>query len=247
MIGNSSKLAYTHIYNGLYQIFTLLFFMKSIVNSIGLLFLIISCHSCNIEGVLTLNKESTDYVWAEEAINDTLSIQDYLFGGKYSEVARSISLYDKINKECTYFYRNGNVMSYKFYSDGKLRYYRNYDLDGVTESYNGGGILYVDSIVYDTIFTNNRYKVDVYLVRPPNTEVRVFIGDYVENELKRDMKKHPLYPYPIANSKTSYQIENINKGIRKVVIYWSIEDIVSKDIQKGRMIHQYTVLPSTQP
>lgn len=217
--------------------------MKAIIISIGLLSLIISCHSCNIEEVLT-PKGNTDYVWAEENVNDSLSIQYYLFGGKYREVARSIGVYGKTNKECTFFYRNGNVMSYKFYNDGALRYYRNYDLDGVTESYKGGGVLYVDSVVYDTIFTNIRYKVDVNFVKPPNTVVKVFIGDYVENEKKRDMKKHPLYPYAIDNSKTTYQIANANVGIRKVVIYWAIEDIVSKDVQKGRIIHQYTVLPN---
>ncbi len=219
--------------------------MRLIINSIGFLFLIICCHSCNIERVSALNEERVDLVWPEKAINDSLITQHYLFGDKYKEVKKSIGIYGKTNEECIYYYRNGNAKCYQFYNDGELKYYRNYDSNGVTESYKGGGVLYVDSISCDTILTNVKYGIDVHFVNPPNTEIKVFIGDRVENEKKRDMKKYPLYPYVITNSTTSYQIANINEGIREVIIYWAIEDIVSKDIQKGKILHHYTIVPSS--
>ncbi|SMO46841.1 hypothetical protein SAMN06265379_101963 [Saccharicrinis carchari] len=202
--------------------------------------------SCHVEKVSSLNDGSTDFVWSEEVLNDSLVIQRYLFGNYYKKVKKSAALYDKVNEECTYYYRNGNVMSYKLYNEGALRYYRNYDTKGVAKSYNGSGVLYEDSLVYDTIFTNVQYKRDMMFVNPPNAEVTVMIGDFIEDEENRDLKKYPLYFYPIIDSKASYQVNYKKEGIRKVVVYWAIEDLKSKDMQKGRIIHQYTVMSSTQ-
>lgn len=219
--------------------------MKLFFNIVIILISTLVFQSCNIERVSSLNDGSTDFVWSEERLSDSLVIQRYLFGGNYKEVKKSTAVYGKVNEEYTYYYRNGNVMSYKLYNEGALRYYRNYDSKGVTKSYEGSGVLYEDSVVYDTIFTGVQYKRDMKFVNPPNTEVTVMIGDYIEDEESRDLKQYPLYFYPIVNSKASYQVNYRNKGIRRVVAYWAIEDLKSKDMQKGRIIHQYTVIPST--
>ncbi len=220
--------------------------MRLFFNVVTVLISILVFQSCNIEKVSSFNDGSTDLVWVEEKLSDTLIIQRYLFGDKYKEIKKSTAIYSKVNEEYTYYYRNGNVMSYKLYNEGALRYYRNYDKEGVSKSYNGSGVLYEDSVVYDTIFTNVQYKRDMMFVNPPNTEVTVMIGDFIEDEEGRDLKKHPLYFYPIENSKASYQVNYKNEGIRRVVAYWAIEDLKSKDMQKGRIIHQYTVMPSAQ-
>lgn len=220
--------------------------MRLFLNIITVLISILVFQSCNVEKVSSLNDGSTDFVWSEEKLNDSLVIQRYLFGGNYKEVKKNAAIYNKVNEEHTYYYRNGIVMSYKLYNDGALRYYRNYDTKGVSKSYNGSGVLYEDSLVYDTIFTSVQYKRDLVFVNPPNTEVTVMIGDFVEDEESRDFKKYPLYFYPIVNSKASYQVNYKKAGIRKVVVYWAIEDLKSKDMQKGRIIHQYSVMPSSQ-
>ncbi len=217
-------------------------FFRAVTALISILFF----QSCNIEKVSSLNDGSTDFIWAEMKQEDSLKIQYYLFGNKYKEVRKNTAIFGKVNEVCTYYYRNGNVMSYKLYNEGALRYFRNYDKNGISKSYDGSGVLYEDSVVYDTIYTNIQYKRDMMFVNPPNTEVTVMIGDYVEDEDERDLKANPIFFYPIRNQKTSYQVNFKNEGIKRVVAYWAIEDINSKDMQKGRIIHQYTVMPPTQ-
>lgn len=208
--------------------------------------LVLVGQGCEIERVST-SPGVQAFVKGFRVINDSITVQEYLFGGIYRRRVCSPSIFPNINNiEEFSYYPNGSPMVYKMFHDGDLRYYRRFEKDGRVEAYGGSGILYEDSVIYDTLLVNRNYLRDVFFVNPPSAEISVLIGDYVEDEEGRDLQTDPLYFYPVENSKTKYSVHFSSEGTHRVVLYWAIEDALSKDMQKGRVIHEYTVVSNDE-
>lgn len=198
----------------------------------------------DVSRIETLNSGKYDYIYLKKKEGDSLEVYNYFFGGKEREVRKAL-LDDYSNlptSEITSYYRNGNVETYRFYVDKYLSYYRHYNDEGVTTKYDGHGILYPsDTSFVQNIVMNTHYRNYFKLVKPPNTEIVLLMGDVVDNERERDYDINPFHDMPIVNSTSYYDIKHEKPGAYKDVVYLFIRDTVSDDIQEVHTTFEYLV------
>ena len=196
----------------------------------------------DISRIKILNSGKYDYIYLAKKEGDSLERYNYIFGSKEMEVYKSILDNDSKlpTSEITSYYRNGNVMSYRFYIDKCLTYYRHYNDEGVTIKYDGNGILYPSDSIYEkNISLNTYYTNNFKFVNPPNIERILFVGKYVDNEEERDYDVSPLHEVSIENSTFYYDIMYENPGEYKDVLYLLIRDTVSNDIEDEKIVFKY--------
>jgi hypothetical protein len=136
--------------------------------------------------------------------------------------------------EWVFYHPNGVTGSYEYYDEAGIRLYlRKYDDKGKVTTSVGKGIFSFERVAQDSTFATGEYRAEITCAHPPNTEVLLFCGDTVSNQ---------MYYLDVQDNRAIYSEIFINSGDYDRLFIWGCEDTVSNVITKSRIEHTIAVL-----
>ncbi|MBN2521329.1 MAG: hypothetical protein JXB17_12525 [Bacteroidales bacterium] len=204
---------------------------------------ITSCSNSKLaQEIVTLPNGSTDVV-TYKVVTDSLKIGYYSNGNIYYK-GISFAGFDGYNElESIQYNNDGSVNKYAYYLNDSLRYYRFYNTDGSVRDCGGFGLVYLeDETKYtDSLNINQKFFQQLRAIKPPHCLTRIYSGKEIENESDRNFDTDPLNLLPIKKNLSGFLVDYSKPGIYNNVIYWSIEDTISGNVQKGRVWRKFIV------
>jgi hypothetical protein len=210
-----------------------------------LLLWFIGCKSTNKQQeIVQLPNGETDVV-TYQLMGDSIKT-GYYSNGKIYYKGISYQGFNGISEREIFQYNiDGSIIKYACYLNDSLRYFRYYDGKNLTTNFGGTGLIYLnnETIYVDTLKVGQKFFQNLRLAQPPHATLRVIYGDFVDDESIRNFDKMPLMSLPIKEKLSGFLVEFNQPGEYTKVIYWSVEDSISKSTQKGRLWRKFIVTP----
>jgi len=201
----------------------------------------LACSPKNQE-IIQLPDGTTDVV-SYQTVGDSIKIGKFSNGAVYFKSQKKSGLKGFTETETFTYHQNGQLRKYAFLVNDSLRYFRFYTRDGKLESTGGCALVYLDneSLYVDTVQVNEPYFHQLRFALPPNCQFRLLYGDEVEDENARDLTLHPLQLLPQKETMTGFLIKETQPSVLNKVLYWSLEDTVCHNIEKGVVWRKFVV------
>jgi hypothetical protein len=201
----------------------------------------LSCSPKNQE-IIQLPDGTTDVV-TYQTEGDSIKIGKFSSGSVYFKSQKKSGLKGFTETETFTYHQNGQLRKYAFLVNDSLRYFRFYTRDGKLESTGGCALVYLDNeaLYVDTVQVNEPYFHQLRFALPPNCQFRLLYGDEVEDENTRDLAKYPLQLLPLKETMTGFLVKEMQPSVLNKVLYWSLEDTVCHNIEKGVVWRKFVV------
>ena len=160
------------------------------------------------------------------------SIQDGRYKRFYENGILESEGYYKDNDqygEWKFYYENRNIKSYVFFNDkGKQYYLRKYDENGKLIKSMGIGL--IEGVMNDDkVKAGEIYQCDITVVNPPDCTVRLFTGEYIEEQ---DTVMN-LRPVKVNSTLVDYSTTFIKPGKHNVYFRWEVRDNITGKVESG--------------
>jgi hypothetical protein len=218
----------------IYQLFPIVLFL-----------VFIGCKSTNKQQeIVQLSNGETDVV-TYQLMGDSVKTGYFSNGQIYYNGVSKQGFNGIIEREVFQYNFNGGIEKYACYLNDSLRYFRLYNEKGQATNFGGTGLIYLndETIYVDSLKVGQRFFQNFRLAHPPHATVRVIYGDSVPDESLRNFDNMPLMSLPIKENLSGFLVDFNLPGQYTKVIYWSVEDSISKSIQKGRLWRKFVVTP----
>ncbi|MBA3680488.1 MAG: hypothetical protein H0W73_04895 [Bacteroidetes bacterium] len=138
---------------------------------------------------------------------------------------------DTVVGETFYYYPSGQIKTYEFntFTFGQLIYQRKYDLNGKTIKSIGRGLIHFNQ-EKDSIKIGNEFYGVFILAMPPKTKTYLMIADFTQDTIGVN---HRIYE---GGQERIYKEKFYKAGNIKKIIFWSIEDSLTKQVHKGHKV-----------
>lgn len=187
--------------------------------------------------------DGTQHTVTYKTQGDTLKIGTYEDGSVYYKSLKKKGFNNYTETESFTYFPNGKIRKYAFFLNDSLRYFRFYDLNGKPAEKGGCALVYLDNetLYADTLNVNEPYFQQLRLAMPPHAVVRVLYGNEVADEAARNMETDPLQFLPSKGNLSGMLVKLEKAGVYDKVLYWSLEDSLTGEIEKGRVWRKFIV------
>jgi hypothetical protein len=187
--------------------------------------------------------DGTSYVVTYKQQGDSLKWGYYEDGTLYYKSLKKKGFGSFTETESYTYFPNGNIRKYAFFLNDSLRYFRFYDQNGHPTESDGCALVYLanDVTFVDSLNVNEPYFQQLRLAIPPQSTMRILYGNEVANELTRQLNTDPLDFLPLKENLSGMLVKFEQPGIYHKVLYWSLQDSVTGEIEKGRVWRQFVV------